>query len=206
MKIANDFRQLPRVKGTRGAPHGTRPIRDVVGITLHQTATRDFSPHHSGLASVPAHAMVHRDGSVSLLHDFLSIVWHGNALNGGTIGIEIACRAAGTEGDASTFWISKGERKKGATFQDLVAEATDDQLQSAYDLCRWYIDGVSKMGGAIRGLWAHRQGHWSRTSDPGSRIWKRVAETVRLDVGLADVRDMTLGTGKPIPQEWRREQ
>lgn len=203
MKIANDFRQILRVKGTRGAAHGTRPIHDVVGITLHQTGTRDFSPHHSGLASVPAHAMVHRDGSVSLLHDFLAIVWHGNSLNGGTIGIEIACRAAGTEGDASTFWVSKAERKRGATFEQLVAEATDDQLQAAYDLCRWYCEGVSRAGGAIRGVWGHVQGHWSRTSDPGSKIWKTVAERVRLDVGLADVRDMTLGTGKPIPESWR---
>lgn len=203
MKIANDFRQLPRVKGTRGAAHGSRPIKDVVGVTLHQMAVRDFSPRHPHILGVPAHAIVHRDGSVSLLHDFTSIVWHGNALNGGTIGIEIACRAAGTEGDASTFWISKGERKRGATFEQLVSEATDDQLQGAYDLCRWYIEGVSKMGGAIRGIWAHRQGHWSRTSDPGSRIWKNVAERVRLDVGLADVRDKVLGSGKTIPASWR---
>lgn len=205
MKIANDLRSLPRVKGTRGAPHGPRWIHDVVGITLHQTATRDFSPQHPGLKSVPAHAMVHRDGSVSLLHDFLSIVWHGNAANHGTIGIEIACRAAGTEGDPSTFWISKGERKRGATFEGLVAEATDEQLQGAYDLCRWYCEGVSRAGGAIRGMWSHRQAHWSRTSDPGSRIWKAVGEAVRLDLGLADVRDLVLGTGKPIPESWRRD-
>lgn len=203
MNIVNDFRAVPRVKGTRGAAHGSRPPKNIVGITLHQTATRDFSPHHKGLAGVPAHAMVHRDGNVSLLHDPIEIVWHGHALNGGTIGIEIACRAAGTEGDASTFWISKGERKRGESHATLVAEATDEQLQGAYDLCRHYIDLVSSWGGAIRGIWAHRQGHWSRTSDPGSRIWKNVAERVRLDVGLADVRNLTLGTGKPIPAEWR---
>ncbi len=205
MKIVNDLRAIVRPKGTRGAAHGIRPIKNIVGITLHQTATRDFPSTHPHLASVPAHAMVHRDGGVSYLHAAEELIWHGNALNGGTIGIEIACRAAGTEGDASTFWISKGERKKGASFATLVAEATDVQLAAAYELCRRYIENISIGGGAIRGMWAHRQGHWSRTSDPGSRIWKAVGETVRLDLGLADVRDMVLGTGKPIPESWRRD-
>lgn len=203
MKIANDFRQLPRVKGTRGAPHGTRSIHDVVGITLHQTATRDFSPHHPGLSNVPAHAMVHRDGRVSLLHHVQRVVWHGHSLNGGTIGIEIACRAAGTEGDGSTFWRSDKEKEAGTPWTHLVAEATDEQLEAARQLCRTYIDLVAELGGAIRGLWSHRQGHKSRTSDPGSRIWLNVAEQIRLDLGLADYNDQHLGSGNPNPLEWR---
>lgn len=205
IKIANDLRAVARPKGTRGAAHGIRPAKNIVGITLHQTATRDFPPTHKGLASVPAHAMVHRDGSVSFLHGAESIVWHGNALNGGTIGIEIACRAAGTEGDPRTFWVSKAERKRGAVFDDLVAEANDEQLAAAYALCRSYIDTVSLWGGAICGIWGHVQGHWSRTSDPGSRIWQNVAERVRLDLGLKDYRDYQLGTGRPIPMSWRRD-
>jgi N-acetyl-anhydromuramyl-L-alanine amidase AmpD len=203
--IVNDFRDTPRPKGTRGAAIRTRPVKDIVGITLHQTATRDFPSDHRGLINVPAHAMVHRDGSVSLLHHPTTLVYHGNALNNGTIGIEIACRAAGTEGDASTFWRSTAERGAGEFYADLVAEATDAQLAAARELCRQYIAEVSALGGAIRGIWAHRQGHSSRTSDPGSRIWKGVAEQVRLDLGLADVRDLTLGSGKPIPASWRSE-
>lgn len=203
LDIVNDFRDVARPKGTRGAAIRPRPVKDIVGITLHQTATRDFTPDHRGLINVPAHAMVHRDGSVSLLHHPTNIVYHGNALNGGTIGIEIACRAAGTEGDASTFWRSTAERGAGLHYADLVAEATDLQLRAARLLCREYIREVSALGGAIRGIWAHRQGHSSRTSDPGSRIWTNVAEQVRLDLGLADVRDQTLGSGKTIPASWR---
>lgn len=200
--IVNDFRDTPRKKGTRGQGRGTRPAKDIVGLCLHQTATRDFSPHHSGLINLPAHSLVHRDGSVSLLYPPEMIVWHGNSLNGGTIGIEVACRAAGTEGDPSTFWRSAAERTAGREYAELVNEATNEQLTALYELCRHYIAEVSAMGGAIRGVWGHVQGSASRTSDPGSRIWK-VAERVRLDLGLADVRDMKLGTGRPIPMSWR---
>jgi len=205
MNIVNDLRDTPRPKDSRGEVQRTRKPGQIVGVTLHQTATADFPPTHKGLSKVPAHAMVHRDGSVSLLHHPTSVVYHGNALNGGTIGIEIACRAAGTEGDASTFWRSSAEIAEGKHMADLVHEATDVQLVAAVDLCRFYIGQVSELGGAVRGIWAHRQGHKSRTTDPGSRIWKHVAERVRMDLGLADVRDLHLGTGLPIPVSWRLE-
>jgi hypothetical protein len=216
LDIAADLRDVPR-KG-RGAAVGTRPWSRIVGITLHQTATRDFAPSHAGLDDVPAHAMVHRDGRVSLLHHPTAYVQHGHALNGGTIGIEIACRAAGTEGDASTFWRSaeekdgwerdKNGKKTGRflgikTYAELVREATDIQLAAARDLCRYYFDLVADNGGKVRGIWGHNQGHSSRTSDPGSRIWRQVAEPLRVELELKDVRDMTLGSGTTVPKAWR---
>lgn len=201
--IAHDFRDLVRPRGSRGEWKRLRPVKEIIGITLHQTATKDFSPTHPGLSNVPAHAMVHRDGRVSLLHHVQRVVYHGHALNSGTIGIEIACRAAGTEGDGSTFWRSDKEKEAGTPWTHLVAEATDEQLEAARQLCRTYIDLVAELGGAIRGIWAHRQGHSSRTTDPGSRIYKAVAEQLRLDLGLADVRDLHLGTGMSIPLSWR---
>ena len=204
MNIVNDLRDTLRPKGGRGEVKRTRDVQQIVGITLHQTATADFRPTHPGLAKVPAHALVHRDGSVSLLHRITSIVYHGNTLNSGTIGIEVACRAAGTEGDMRTFWRSNAERVAGTPAEQLLRESTDEQLVALDELVRFYLDEVAGMGGKVRGLWAHRQGHQSRTSDPGSRIWS-VAERVRRDCGLADVRDQVLGTGKPIPKEWRTE-
>lgn len=203
LDIAKDFRDLKRPAGSRARIIAVRPWTKIVGITLHQTATADFAPSHSGLDDVPAHAMVHRDGRVSLLHHPTARVQHGHALNGGTIGIEIACRAAGTEGDPATFWRSAKEKAAGRTYAQLVAEATDIQLAAVRDLVRYYFDLVADNGGEIRGLWAHRQGHESRTSDPGSRIWRGVAEPLRHELELADVRDLTLGSGTKVPAQWR---
>lgn len=200
--LAKDFRDLKRPAGARGRAVGVRPWKQIVGITMHQTATRDFAPDHSGLSNVPAHAMIHRDGKVSLLHHPTAYVQHGNALNGGTIGIEIACRAAGVEGKASTFWRSEAEKAAGKPMSVLVNEATNAQLHSLSVLTAYYCDLVKAHGGEIRGLWAHRQGSASRTTDPGSRIWHQV-ERDRIALQLVDVRDITLGDGNPIPPEWR---
>lgn len=221
--VAKDLRDLPRPKGSRARIIKVRKPESIVGITLHQTATQDFAPNHPGLAEVPAHAMVHRDGTISLLHHPTAYVYHGHALNGGTVGIEIACRAAGVEGDPATFWRSRREilgwhsevpgwpeaigrvpnhpgRWHGPKAYDvLVAEATDEQLAATRELVRYYADTFR----SIRGIWAHRQGRADRTSDPGSRIWQRVAEPMRVELGLADVRDLTLGDGTPIPRRWR---
>lgn len=202
MNIVNDLRDVKRPKGTRGEVKRKRSVAEIVGITLHQTATPDFAAKHKGLPQLPAHALIHRDGAISLLHHPTNVVFHGNALNGGTIGIEVACRAAGTEGDLRTLWISKDEKAAGKKPELLVREATDAQLAALEELVRHYISEIAAQGGRIRGLWAHRQGHVSRTSDPGSRIWS-VAERVRVAVGLEDVRDLKLGSGKTIPPTWR---
>lgn len=202
MFIVNDLREVLRPKRSRGAIRRIRLIGDVTGITLHQTSTADFSPEHPKLSSLPAHALVHRDGSISLLHHVTSVIYHGHALNSSTIGIEVACRAAGVEGDLRTVWRTTKEKAAGLAAADVVREATDEQLYALEGLIRLYIQDVGALGGCIKALWAHRQGNKSRTWDPGSRIWS-VAERVRDELGLADVRDETLGTGKPIPDDWR---
>lgn len=221
--VARDLRDTPRPAGSRARIVKVRTAASIAGITLHQTATRDFPATHRDLDQVPAHAMVHRDGRVSLLHHPTAYVYHGHALNAKTIGIEIACRAAGTEGDPRTFWRSDRERfgyhqatktRKlaiGRTpghpgrwhppreYAELVAEATDLQLAATRDLVRYYVDLVP----SVRALWAHRQGRKDRTSDPGSRIWRGVAEPLRAELELVDVRGLTVGDGTPIPEEWR---
>ncbi len=180
IQVANDFRGYTRPRGSRGAPVGLRQWSKIVGITLHQTATKDFAFDHAGITAVPAHAIVHRDGRITLLHSPLAYMQHAHALNGGTIGIEVACRAAGVEGDEETFWRSERERKgytddKGRyhppkSYEQLVAEATDAQIDSTRLLCRYYIQLVracAPTAPGIRGIWAHKQGRDDRTSDPG---------------------------------------
>jgi hypothetical protein len=236
LAIANDLRDAPRPKGARGRAVGVRPWSQIVGITWHQTATKDFPPGHHGLLNVPAHAMLHRDGSVSLLHHPTAYVYHGHALNHGTIGVEIACRAAGVEGERLTFWRSRKEiqgwheamEAHGAiwpervgydkthpgkwhppqTYSDLVAEATDAQLAAIPLIMGYYVRLVGANAypdipgqHSARGQWAHRQGHESRTSDPGSRIFKAV-DRARKELGLPDVHKLHLGSGRPVDVTW----
>lgn len=176
---------------------------------------------------------MHLDGTWSWLHDFDEIVWAAHALNGGTVSIEIDCRAAGTEGDERTFWRSgeeihgyhsaakvagkKYKRTTGRTlghpgkwnppraYPELVHEATPAQLAAIPVIMRYVCERVAQYGGRVRANWTHKQGHKSRTSDPGSRIWAAVeaAEAAMPELSLVDVRDRVLGSGTPVPPKWR---
>lgn len=216
--VAHDFRTVVRAEPfKRGRPVGTRAWSKVVGITWHQTASGDLSESHPQLLAIPAHILLHRSGRWSLLHPFTAYVQHGHALNGGTIGIEVDCRAAGVEGDPRTFWRSvrekeghvdaKGRRFPPQDYHALVREATQAQLAAIPLIMKWCAEELAANGGKLLGNWAHRQGHKSRVTDPGSRIWKSVEgaeKTLRRDgIILNDYRDRTLGSGKTIPQEWR---
>lgn len=199
--VANDLRDHKRPAGDRARIIKVRSYTDVVGICDHQMACV-IDADHPGLLHIPAHVAIHRDGSVSLLHWLSAYVQHGHALNGGTIGNEVACRAAGTEGDPRTFWRSPQERQRGQGYDELVAEATDAQLVALAKVHRWEVAVIAACGGRIRGIWAHRQGHASRTSDPGSRLWAVAMDSTR-ELNLRDVQDLKLGTGRPIPHAWR---
>lgn len=213
-KVARDLRGLPRSDDhKRGRPAGTRPISSVVGVTWHQTASGHLDEDHPNIPEIPAGALLHRSGAVTLLGHFTDYMQHGHALNGGTFGIEVDCRAARIEGDRRTFWMSAHE-KNGYTdasgrkhlpkrYEDLVREATDEQLAVIPLLLAWCIDEVARLGGkpGIRASWAHRQGRGDRTSDPGSRVWG-VVRKASADLGLKNVEHMTLGDGNPI-DDWR---
>lgn len=232
--VAHDFRTVARADAfRRGRAVGTRPWTQIVGLTWHQTASGHLDESHSQLLGIPAHILLHRSGRWSLLHAATDYVQHGHLLNGGTIGIEVDARAAGVESDEDTFWRSPREihgyheactvggrkyklaigRRTGhpgrwhppQTYDELVAEATPAQLAAIPNIMAWCCAEVASHGARISGNWAHRQGHKSRTTDPGSRIWQAVerAERENPELGLLDRRDMTLGSGKTIPKVWR---
>lgn len=216
--VAHDFRTVVRSEPfKRGRPVGTRAWSKIVGITWHQTASGELDESHAKLLAIPAHILLHRSGRWSLLHPPTAYVQHGHALNGGTIGIEVDARAAGVAGDPRTFWRSTREKEgyvdeskrryPPKDYHSLVREATDAQLAAIPLIMRWCADELAAHGGKLLGNWAHRQGHSSRTTDPGSRIWQAVERAegqLRRDgIILNDYRDRTLGSGKPIPKEWR---
>lgn len=202
----NDFEFVDLTKESRtkkrGKAKGKRKWKNVKGITLHQTAV-DFGLNPMRMLNVPAHGGTLKDGKIILLHTPTDYMWHAHSLNKHDIGIEISCRAAGIEGNSDTFWLSKRDHEKGRSYEDVVKEATDIQLAATRELCRYYIELVAKNGGKIEYIHAHRQGHKSRVSDPGSRIWEEVAIPIMKEFGLACGRiGWKAGSGNPIPHAW----
>jgi len=182
-----DMREHKRTK-SRGRSKGQRSWQDVLGVTLHQTAVVIGSPDRC--LNMPVHGAVLDDGEggaiVVLLHDPTALLWHGHGFNTHDIGIEIACRACGIEGE-----LAKG------------TEATDAQLEGARLLLRYYDDLVQENGGQIQFIHAHRQATKNRVGDPGSRIWAAVGEwaasALCWSVGPADFQ---ISHGKPLPDAW----
>jgi len=200
-----DMREHKRTKA-RGRSKGQRSWQEVLGVTLHQTAVVIGSPDRC--LNMPVHGAVLDDGEggaiVVLLHDPTALLWHGHGFNTHDIGIEIACRACGIEGDPRTLWLPK--KYKALEGDDRLAkgtEATDAQLEGARLLLRYYDDLVQENGGQIQFIHAHRQATKNRVGDPGSRIWAAVGEwaasALCWSVGPADFQ---ISHGKPLPDAW----
>lgn len=212
--VVHDLREEPRTK-SRGKAKGHRDWSQVKGITLHQTAV-DFGTDPKRMLNVPAHGATLRDGSIVLLHDPTDYMWHGHALNKYDIGIEVSCRAAGVEGEGKTLWLPKEVRHDGKkvlskTLSDEerlehADEATDIQLEATKHLVKQYCELVESHGGKVEWIHAHRQGHSSRVSDPGSRIWKAVGIWAQEELGLsAGPPGWSAGSGNPLPDAWTGE-
>jgi hypothetical protein len=218
----HDRRAEPRPpRDARGAPKPAREWPSIFGACVHQTASGHLDADHPRLLSIPAPIIIHGDASVTLLHDLELRMEHGHALNGPTIGIEVDCRADGIEGDARTFWRSKEEEtgfrvdKQGKrrwvgikTREMIRREATDgqiDTLRSVLLFC-WetWLQHATDSQRPHWGVYTHRQGHRSRTSDPGSRISRACAELSKA-IAWKDVSREKYGSGRPWPDAWTGE-
>jgi len=196
-----DLTKEPRTKD-RGKSQGKRDWKNVKGITLHQTAV-DFGTNPMRLLNVPVHGATLKDGKIVLLHTPTAYMWHAHSLNKYDVGIEVSCRTAGVHGVERTFWRSKREIDAKKTYEDLVADPTEIQLEATKELCRYYIRLVEENGGKIEFIHAHRQGHKSRVGDPGSLIWQKVAIPIMEEFGLScGPIGWKVGSGNPIPEIW----
>lgn len=176
--------------------HGKRPWASVTGITLHQTACV-LGERIARWDTVGAHIGITRAGRVIWLHDFDVVVWHGNAWNAQTIGIEIDGLYEGVKGRSSTLWDDPDT--PGRETPNALTEAA---AEAARATIRWLCSAVAKNGGEIRALVAHRQSSKNRRNDPGSEIWQAVALPLHAELGLSDGGPGFTVGGYPIPGEW----
>lgn len=213
-----DFRQRARTnKQKRGRTQGTRPLAQVTALWLHQTAAMLGSPER--FLSVPVQGAVDTRAGVTLLHPLRAYMYAAHHANRFSVSIEVACRAAGIEGDPRTFWRSgrekNGYERKGRwigpkSYSELVHEATDDQLEATRHLVSYYIHEAERqaqieraMGKNVPGIIAigvHRNSKDNRSSDPGSRINQEIVQWAIREFDL--VPGPIVGSGRPSPRIW----
>jgi len=165
------------------------------GVMLHQTGC--WMPEKvSTWKTINAHCGITREGTLILMFDFSMLIWHGNDLTRPTIGIEVGGLFEGLEGHSNTVW-PKGA--KTYEFNEAQLKATD----TLFDVIKAEFE---KHGGTWEVVYAHRQSHDWRMSDPGETIWKQVGIPWIKKLGATDGgKDFCVGSGHPIPEEWNPE-
>jgi N-acetyl-anhydromuramyl-L-alanine amidase AmpD len=173
-----------------------RPWSHITGICLHQTAC-DMGERVERYDTLGAHFGVLRSGRVLYVHDIQNLIWHGNAWNNGTVGIEINGLFEGVLGDPKTVWDDPTTK-----VHEIGQRVTPDQIVATKQLVRWICSEVAKNGGEIRVLVAHRQSSKDRRDDPGSEVWQTVALPLHSELGLTDGGVGFVVGGLPIPEAW----
>ncbi len=174
-------------------PVTDRPISQVTGICLHQTACY-MGERPQRYDNTGAHVVVTRAGKVIWLHDWNRKVAAANGWNNGTVSIEVDGLYAGVEGDPSTVWDDPSTpfKEKGMTL-------TPESVKALKETVRWIksqVPGITK-------LVSHRQSSGSRRNDPGSAIWHDAALPLMTELNLSDGgKGFKLDNGYPIPEEW----
>lgn len=170
----------------------SRPLAQVTGICLHQTACM-MGERPERYDGTGAHVVVTRAGRVIWLHDWTHRVAAANGWNYGTVSIEIDGLYAGIDGDDSTVWNDPSTPRRETGVELLVTTAT-----AARATIRWICNQLP----GVKLLVSHRQSSRDRRNDPGSAIWQRVALPMSKEMGLSDGGPGFTCGGSPIPFEW----
>lgn len=166
--------------------HGTRDINKVYALVLHQTAfSRGSDP--TRYDNVTSHFVIVPDGKIIQLHPETAYLYSSNGFNHGSVAVEFAGNFPNTHG---RWW--NGDRFG-------RNQVTPAQISSGRALIRYLIKTIG-----LTHVLAHRQSSGTRTNDPGPDIWKGVGQWAVDTLGLKDGGPgFKVGTGKPIPDEWR---
>ena len=194
-----DLRGKPRTK-SRGEGKGHRPASQVRGVCVHQMAV-DIGLDPERCLNIPAHSSILRDGHQVEMHEATTLLWSGHALNKYDVHLEFSGRCAGIEGDGRTLWLPRSLRDKGEPL-DHASEITTAQIKSGRQKLRSYVQRYP----SIEFIHTHRQGHSSRVSDPGSRVYREVVLWAIDKLGLnPGPPGWSAGSGKPNPDAWTGE-
>lgn len=172
---------------------GPRDWKKITSIVLHQTDCV-LGERPARWFSVPVQVGVTRGGQILLLNPIHQLMYHANALNRDSVGIEMDGHYEGIEGDIKTY-NDYGTGRKPLT-------PTHELIESTRLAIDWICDEVKANGGLITEIWAHRQGSNTRQRDPGSRIWKDVALWAENQNLLNTNPFFVRGKGQPIPNAW----
>lgn len=175
---------------------GNRLWSKITGICLHQTAC-DMGERPERYDTLGAHFAVLRSGRVVWVHDLTRLVWHGNAWNSGTVGIEINGLFEGVQGDPKTLWDDPSTK-----IHEVGQRVTPEQIEATKQLVRWICSVIAKNGGDVKALVAHRQSSMDRRDDPGSEAWQTIALPLHAELGLHDGGVGFVLGGYPIPEAW----
>lgn len=182
------------------APH------TVTGICIHQTACtygvsqaqinaaggdRDLALHRRAL-NVACHAMAFMDGTLVLTNEMQSYINASNGLNASCLALEIEGRYPGLVNDPI-----------GTTWGGDPTPLTGTTVAAAQEGVRKLVQLGRAAGMPIQFIYTHRQSSETRRSDCGEALWRNVVLDFAVPVlGLKTAPTMTVGSGRPIPEEW----
>lgn len=175
-------------KSDKSHRKGRRDPKAVYALVLHQMACC-FNPRDplKRFLTIGSHFAITNDGRILQLHPISALVWASNGFNARSIAVEFAGNFPNTRG---TWW-------KGAEY------GRNRPTQAQIDAGRYLIRYLMRTNGLTHVL-AHRQSSATRENDPGPDIWYHVGQWAVNTLGLKDGGPaFKIGTGNPIPAEWR---
>lgn len=177
------FYDLRRESDSRNI-HGRRRWAQITGITMHQCGVDLGAEKPGRWDTLSAHVGASCEGNVFWVHELEHLVWHGNELNGSTVGLECEGLYPGVAGQPGQV-------------------VTPELVKAAQEAIRWICGVVQIHGGQVTHLYAHRQTAGSRRADPGEELWKLVALPVMAELGLSDGGPkFRIDNGRVIPEAW----
>lgn len=160
-----------------------RDMKLVTGVCFHQTACVFGTPRKSEPESkyrraldIPCHGVGFMDGVAVLPCPLNWVVYHGNAFNADTIGLEFEGHYSGILDDPTT---PRREDVRSTWQGKEPTPLTDVAIQCFRDLTKRVVDEARAMGAPIEFAYAHRQTNGDKVSDPGEAILEARGTGVR---------------------------
>jgi hypothetical protein len=190
-----------------------RSMSSITGVVIHQTATpygvseaaikaaggnKELAKAKRAL-NVACHGLAFRDGFYALPNPLSWYVWHANALNEGTLGLEVEGLYSGLKDNLTTL----PDEAANTTWGSKPMEVTDLVVESARACLKHIVEEARSLGAPMQFIYAHRQSSPTRQSDPGQELWERVVLEYAVPVlGLKTNPRFTIGGGRMIPKSW----